>query len=147
MVAKKLVVVAWLPVAFTKVRFWRVEDPVARKFAPVMRAEEVKLPPFPVVKNRLVVEAVVENRLVVVAFVIVAYAAERLVVEAVVAKKLVEVPEVVVDLVMELKMLFPVKVLLSERRVEEEVLSATQEKEPPVHCRWKAPVHEVSAPA
>ena len=29
--AKKLVVVADVPVAFVKVKFWRVEEPVARK--------------------------------------------------------------------------------------------------------------------
>ena len=33
LVVKKLVVVAEVPVAFRKVKFWRVEEPVARKLA------------------------------------------------------------------------------------------------------------------
>ena len=35
-VAKKLVVVAEVPVAFTKVKFWRVLDPVARRLPRVV---------------------------------------------------------------------------------------------------------------
>ena len=53
--------------AFRAVKFWRVEEPVARMLAKVPRPLEVKLPPEPVVKKRLVEEAVVEKRLVVVA--------------------------------------------------------------------------------
>ena len=36
-VAKKLVVVAEVPVALTKVKFWRVEEPVRRRFERVVR--------------------------------------------------------------------------------------------------------------
>jgi hypothetical protein len=36
-VAKKLVVVAEVPVALTKVKFWRVEEPVNRRFERVVR--------------------------------------------------------------------------------------------------------------
>ena len=70
-VLKKLVVVADEPVALTKVKFCRVEDALARKLLAVIVAVEVRLPPLPVVKNRFVVEAVVEKKLVVVAFVVV----------------------------------------------------------------------------
>ena len=48
-VAKKLVVVAEVPVALTKVKFWRVEDPVAKRFTKVPRPEEVMAPPLAVV--------------------------------------------------------------------------------------------------
>ncbi len=34
-VEKKFVVVAWVPVALTKVKFWRVEDPVIRSCPPI----------------------------------------------------------------------------------------------------------------
>ena len=67
MVEKKLVVVAEVPVAFIKVKFWRVEEPVERRLAKVPRPVEVKCPPLAVVKKRLVEEAVVEKKLVVVA--------------------------------------------------------------------------------
>ncbi len=72
-------------------------------FANVPKPEEVKLPPFAEVKNRLVVEAVVANSEVVVAF-------------------------VVVERVMLLKMFAPVNVLLSESRVVEAVLSVGVEQ-------------------
>jgi len=40
-VAKKFVVVALVPVAFTKVKFWRVELPVAKRLANELRAEKL----------------------------------------------------------------------------------------------------------
>ena len=61
-VANKFVVVALVPVAFTKVKFWRVEEPVTSK-----------LVKFSVEADRLVNVPVVEKRLVVVAFVPVAF--------------------------------------------------------------------------
>ncbi len=66
-VEKKLVVVALVPVALTKVKFCKVVEALAKKLFAVTRAVEVRLPPEAVVKNRLVVLAFVENRLVVVA--------------------------------------------------------------------------------
>ena len=36
-VANKLVVVAWVPVAFTKVKFWRVVEPVTKRLERVVR--------------------------------------------------------------------------------------------------------------
>ena len=63
----KLVVVAEVPVALTKVKFCKVLEALSKRFARVPRPVEVKLPPFPVVKNKLVELAVVEKRLVVVA--------------------------------------------------------------------------------
>lgn len=43
-VAKKLVVVAAVPVAFWKVKFWRVEEAVAKRLLKVPKPEAVKLP-------------------------------------------------------------------------------------------------------
>ena len=43
-VAKKLVEVADVPVAFTKVKFWRVDEPVMRRFGVVMRPAVVRDP-------------------------------------------------------------------------------------------------------
>jgi len=67
-VAKKLVVVAEVPVALRKVKFWRVEEPVTRRFesVPVVNATEPKVA---FVAKRFVEEAVVAKKLVVVAFV------------------------------------------------------------------------------
>lgn len=48
-------------------KFWKVEEALARMLANVPRPLDVKLPPVPVVKKRLVEEAVVEKRFVVVA--------------------------------------------------------------------------------
>ena len=70
-VAKKLVVVALVPVALTKVKFWRVDEALARILAKVPVPDEVRFPPLPVVKKRFVEEAVVEKREVVVALVVV----------------------------------------------------------------------------
>jgi hypothetical protein len=103
-VAKKLVVVALVPVAFTKVKFWRVEEALSKRLAPVIELA-VRVPTLPEVLNKLVEDAVVEKKLVVVA-------------------------EVVVERVMLSKMLAPVKVLLSVRRVEE--AAATPEIVPQV---------------
>jgi hypothetical protein len=54
-------------VELTAVKFCKVDDPLTRRFANVPRPVDVKSPPLPVVKKRLVVEAVVANRFVVVA--------------------------------------------------------------------------------
>ena len=54
------------------VKFWRVEEALVKRLVKVPRPEEVKLPPEPVVKKRLVEEAVVLKKLVVVALVPVA---------------------------------------------------------------------------
>jgi hypothetical protein len=66
------VVVALVPVAFTKVKFWRVEEPLTKRFWNVPVPLEVKFPPVPVVKKRLVLEAVEAKKFVVVALVPVA---------------------------------------------------------------------------
>ena len=68
---KRWVVVADVPVAFTNVRFCKVVEPLSRRFAKVPSPVEVKWPPFPVVKRRLVLDAVVLKKLVVVALVVV----------------------------------------------------------------------------
>ena len=118
---KRLVVVAAVPVAFWKVRFWRVVEPLFNKPQLVIK------PNIPVLARRLVVEARPETkRFVVVALVPVAFwkvkfwsvveplskrlvsvlapalktEAKRFVVEAVIAKKLVVVAFVVVELVL-----------------------------------------------
>ena len=104
-VEKRLVEVAWVPVALTKVKFCKVLDPERRRFERVVRppvavtvpvklaAEEivwplikpevtaprVALPVLREVEKRLVDEAVVEKKLVVVAEVPVAEVKERLV--------------------------------------------------------------------
>ena len=67
LVTARFVVVAWVVVPFTAVKFWRVVDELARRLAKVPRPDEVKLPPVPVVKKRFVVLAVVAKRFVVVA--------------------------------------------------------------------------------
>ena len=59
--AYRLVVVAFVPVAFTKVRFWSVVEPVSKS----VPAESTPIVPF--VEKRLVDEAVVEKRFVEVA--------------------------------------------------------------------------------
>jgi hypothetical protein len=87
--ANRLVVVALVPVAFIKVKFWRVDDPVARRLARVVRPLEtlrvplndaaelmfwllirpdvitpaVRAPTFPLVEKRLVLDAVFANEL------------------------------------------------------------------------------------
>ncbi len=87
-VAKRLVVVAAVPVAFTKVKFWRVDEPVSNRFESVVRplvtlsvpvkeaaleivwlliAPEVMSPVLREVEKRLVLEAVVAKRFVEVA--------------------------------------------------------------------------------
>ena len=55
--AKKLVVVAADPVAFTKVKFWRVEEPVAAMFAAERVPVRVSLPPRELVNEKFVVVA------------------------------------------------------------------------------------------
>ncbi len=53
-VEKKFVVVALVPVAFTKVKFWRVDEPVTRRFDAVKRPVDEMEPKVPVVAKRLV---------------------------------------------------------------------------------------------
>ncbi len=98
-VEKKFVVVAEVPVAFTKVKFWRVEEPfnnklesvanppvafnVPVKFAaleivwplinPEVMGPAVRIPVVKLVEKRLVEEAVVAKKFVVVALVPVAF--------------------------------------------------------------------------
>ena len=96
-VAKLFVVVAAVPVAFTKVKFWSVEEPVTRRLPRVPRPVVVRvLPP----SERAPVMVVAPRY---------ALVAKRLVEEAVVAKKFVEVAFVVVE--------FPT---LRSERVEDE---------------------------
>src|SRR5690348_2692689 len=45
-VAKKLVVVAEVPVPLIKVKFWRVVEELARRLLAVSKAERVSLPPI-----------------------------------------------------------------------------------------------------
>jgi hypothetical protein len=54
-------------VELTAVKFCKVDDPLTLRLANVPRPVDVKSPPLPVVKKRLVVLAVVANRFVVVA--------------------------------------------------------------------------------
>ena len=68
-VLKKFVVVALVPVAFAKVKFCKVLEALRSRLAKVPKPVEVKLPPEPVVKKRLVELAVVLKKLVVVALV------------------------------------------------------------------------------
>ena len=48
-VAKKFVVVADVPVAFTNVKDWRVDEPVERRFEAVSKPDNVAVPPIAVV--------------------------------------------------------------------------------------------------
>jgi len=48
-VAKKLVEVAEVEVELTAVKFWRVDEPLAKMLAKVPRPVEVRFPPLPVV--------------------------------------------------------------------------------------------------
>jgi hypothetical protein len=59
--------VALVVVELRAVKFWRVDEPLTLRFANVPRPVDVKSPPLPVVKKRLVVDAVVAKRFVVVA--------------------------------------------------------------------------------
>ena len=108
-VEKKLVVVALVPVALAKVKFCRVDEPLSKRLAKVPSPVDVKLPPFPVVKKRLVEDAVVEKKLVVVADVPVAKLKVKLV-------KLPKGPESVAPVRVEL-----VRVPPSERRESTEL--------------------------
>ena len=76
-VEKKLVVVAEVPVAFKKVKFWRVVEPV-RSRLPAVRKPAEPVPRLKLVEKRFVEEALVENRLVVVALVVVEFIAVTL---------------------------------------------------------------------
>ena len=90
-------VVAVVPVAFTKVKFWRVEEPLASRVPKVPRPVEVRLPPLAELKKRLVEEAVVEKKLVVVAEVVVLWLAMKppVKVEEAVERKPLRKPSVV----------------------------------------------------
>jgi hypothetical protein len=70
-VLKKLVEVAFDEVELRAVKFCRVDDELARMLRKVPNPVEVKLPPEPVVKKRLVDDAVVLKKLVEVASVVV----------------------------------------------------------------------------
>jgi len=70
-VAKKFVVVAAVPVAFWKVKFWRVEEPVAR----IVPA--VSVPIEPRVEKKLVDDATEAKKVVEVAFEVVAFCAVK----------------------------------------------------------------------
>ena len=118
-VAKSVVEVALVVVEFNPVKFCKVVEPKTSRLANVPRPLDVRLPPMPVVKKRLVVDAVVENRLVVVA-------------------------DVVVDLVMLLKIFAPEKVLLSERRVEEAAPEEVSTQMRPLAVVFIVPTVEVA---
>ena len=92
--AYTLVDVELVVVLFTPVKFWRVEEPVTRRFGTVRRPVEVMAP-----VKRLVKVPVVAKRLVVVADVPVALPKMRLVKFALVPKRLVAKKLVVVALV------------------------------------------------
>ena len=66
-VAKKFVVVADVPVAFAKVKFWRVLDPVTRRLGMVRSPE----------RERFEKLAFVAKKFVVVAFVVVLFCAVK----------------------------------------------------------------------
>jgi len=70
-VAKRFVEVALVVVLFAPVKFWRVVEPVRRRFDADKRPVSESAPPFAPVKKRFVLDAVVAKRLVVVAFVVV----------------------------------------------------------------------------
>lgn len=72
-VEKKDVVVALVPVAVAKVKFWRVEEALAIILLNVPVPETMNVPPVPVVKKRFVDDAVVAKKDVVVALVPVAF--------------------------------------------------------------------------
>ena len=109
---------------------------------------DVIVPPVAVVKNRFVVDAVVEKRLVVVAFVVVERsknappATSSLELRVVVAVAPITTPTeappfgyIPTRFVVVPHLLFGVV-----------MISATQVNEPADHCRWLAPVHGDSAP-
>ncbi len=75
-VEKKLVVVAAVPVAFTKVRFWRVEEELTRRLLRVMRFV-VSEPMAAALAKKFVVEAVVVKSVVEVALVVVLFTAVK----------------------------------------------------------------------
>ena len=66
-VAKKLVEVELVVVLLSPVKFWKVDDAVARRLVVVRVPVRVRFPPVPIVKNEFVEDAVVEKKLVVVA--------------------------------------------------------------------------------
>jgi hypothetical protein len=94
-VLKKLVVVAEVPVAFTKVKFWRVVEPVRRRL-PKVPEPRVREPMLALVLKRLVELEVVEKKLVVVAFVVVELVAVRASVEMLFETREAMVPRVLV---------------------------------------------------
>lgn len=72
-VAKKFVVVADVPVAFTKVKFWSVELPFTRRVESVASPFPKIVPVLKEVAKRLVELAIVAKKLVEVAFVVVEF--------------------------------------------------------------------------
>ena len=129
-VAKKFVVVAEVPVAFTKVKFWRVDEPVRR------RLERVERPPVTVrVPVKLAAEEMVwefikpEVMAPRVESPAVSAVAKRFVEDAVVANELVEVAEVVVEVVKIALVAVSLERVLSQRRpVESERSPAVEAK-------------------
>jgi len=92
LVEKSEVVVAWVPVALIKVKFWRVEEPVRRRFESVVRPLVTLRVPVKLAAEEMVWPFIKpEVMLAKVALPAVRAVAKRLVDEATVAKKLVEV--------------------------------------------------------
>jgi hypothetical protein len=76
-VAKKLVVVAFVLVEFSAVKFWRVLEPVTRRLARVPRPLKNVVPKVANVEKRLVLDAVVAKKFVEVALVVVLFSAVK----------------------------------------------------------------------
>jgi len=95
-VAKVLVEVLLVVVAFVAVKFWRVDDPVARMFAEVRVPVRVSLVPREFVKERVFAKRLVEVAEVVVLFVAMSDVTVRAEMFPVVPKRLVEKKFVVV---------------------------------------------------
>jgi len=102
------VVVAAEPVALTKVKFWRVDDPVRRRFAKVLSPE-----------NELVSESRVEEAAVIVMFAVPSKETPLIVLAVSRAVAVPALPEIEPVIVLE-KVLLPEKVLLSTNRVDDD---------------------------
>lgn len=140
--------------ALTKVRFWRVEEELVRMFKKVPNPDEVKLPPVPVVKKRLVELAVVAKRLVEVELEVVELVAVNLwrVVEPETRRSPLEL--MVVVAVPPIRSWLPVKIEEKKFVVVASVVVERLAKKPPVKVElavemkpWKKPrVVEVETP-
>ena len=151
-VTAKLVVVAAVVVERSPVKFWRVVEPVTRRFC------AVSAPMEPDCAERLVLEAFCAKVLVLVLFVIVAFVPRRLVKSAEVAERTEAKNEVEVLLVLvlfnsvmfwkvveEVKTFCPEKVLLFARSVVEAPVSAALQ--PKVPAEYVSAVAHVLSPA